>query len=303
MIAGEVDSMIDSSKILDRVSDTLALLHARRREVTLGMRRRVRRVRSRLHGTVARLGYERTYGHPALDVPSDVLADRIRSSLGPLERKLDLPHVHVTVEGKTALLHGDVATPKDAAIIEAHVAAMPGVVAVDSRLHVGLLPSDARPSSGRAVHPASPALQALQAAAVRGGADVVHARDAVSAVLSVFVRRLPPGEAHHVEGHLPSDVRQLIRATKRSADLRARTVDELKWQIVVQSDHLTPDRADAVMRGVLSTLRQLVPEEAADVTMVLPQALRCLWQTAEDPTTTSLKRSLSSEGPPGSDDL
>jgi len=35
--------------------------------------------------------------HPDPDVADDVLADRIRSSLGRLERHLDVPHVHVMV--------------------------------------------------------------------------------------------------------------------------------------------------------------------------------------------------------------
>src|SRR5512142_2260250 len=35
---------------------------------------------------------------PDPNVSDDVLADRIRSNLGPLERRLDLPRVHVMVE-------------------------------------------------------------------------------------------------------------------------------------------------------------------------------------------------------------
>jgi len=105
------------------------------------------------------------------------------------------------VEPQLALLHGDVGTTADAAAIEAAVAEMPGVEAVESHLHVGLLPSDSRPSSGRATHPLSPARRQLEAAAVRGGCDGESASDAVGAVLTVFIRRLPPVEAQHVLGH------------------------------------------------------------------------------------------------------
>ena len=47
-----------------------------------------------------------------------MLADRIRSSLGPLEKWLDVPHVHVTVARHVAILHGEVGTEADATAIE-----------------------------------------------------------------------------------------------------------------------------------------------------------------------------------------
>jgi uncharacterized protein (DUF2267 family) len=224
-----------------------------------------------------KLRYQRTYGHPDLDVTPDVLADRIRSSLGPLELRLDSPHVHVMVEGKTALLHGDVGTATDAAAIEAAVAGMPAVEAVESHLHVGLLPSDSRPSSGRATNPLSPARLQLEAAAVRGGCDVESASDAVGAVLTVFIRRLPPVEAQHVVGHLPSDVRELVHRNTWLPVRRLRTVDQLVWNVTVESDHLSPQNSEPVTRSVVATLRSLVPDEGTGVTKVLPEKLRPLW--------------------------
>ena len=253
-----------------------------RRALARGLRRRMRQARADLRGAVARLRYERTYGHPDLAVAPDVLADRVRSSLGPLERRLDLPHVHVMVEGRTVLLHGDVARAADAAAIVAHAADVPGVATVESHLHVGLLPSDTRPSTSRAIHPPSRARRRLEAAAIRAGADAGHAQDAVSAVLTIFVRRLPPTEARHVLGHLPTDVRVLVRRRTWLAGRPARTVEKLVWQVSVQSDHLAPAHAESVTRAVVEALRSLVPEEGRGVAQVLPDDLRSLWAGGEE---------------------
>ena len=278
MMCVEVVEMTEKATVTGVVSGALRPWDAsQRRAVRLALRRRARRARSRLHGTVAKLRYQRTYGHPDLDVLPDVLADRIRSSLGPLELQLDIPHIHVMVEGNTALLHGDVGTAADAAAIETAVAGVTGVEAVESHLHIGLLPSDSRPSTGRATHPASPARQQLEAAAVGGGCDAASATDAVGAVLTVFVRRLPPVEARHVLGHLPSDVRKLVRRHTWLPARHLRTVDQLVWHVTIESDHLPPLISEAVTRSVLATLRSLVPDEKNGVMEVLPEKLRPLW--------------------------
>ena len=107
--------------------------------------RKVRYMGGQLKGTAYRL----SGGHPNPDVSDDVLADRIRSSLGTLEKKLDIPRIHVMVQNHVALLHGDVATNADVEEIVSAVALMSGVAAVESYLHVGLVPSDTRPSEGR----------------------------------------------------------------------------------------------------------------------------------------------------------
>ena len=53
---------------------------------------------------------------------------------------------HVSVHRHVATLHGDVATEYAADRLEAEVRSVVGVVGVQSRLHVGLLPGDACPS-------------------------------------------------------------------------------------------------------------------------------------------------------------
>ena len=118
-------------------------------------------LRSLLHRIVARAHYaagrckgacHRMCGRaPAEEVADDVLADRVRSTLGPVEKRLDLPHVHVMVEDGVAILHGDVANGADALTIETAVEHVPGVKAVDSRLYLHLLPGDSRPSEGHHV--------------------------------------------------------------------------------------------------------------------------------------------------------
>lgn len=98
----------------------------------------------RFHGVLYRLRGQK----PDPEVDDLTLADRIRSELGPLEKRLDLPHVHVMAEDHVVLLHGDVEWPHEAAAIEHAVRSVSGVHDVESHLHVGLLPSDTRPSTG-----------------------------------------------------------------------------------------------------------------------------------------------------------
>ena len=108
--------------------------------------RRLRYTRGRLDGARYRLA-RRT---PDPDVADDVLADRIRSRLGPLEKQLDVPRVHITVQDHVALLHGDVPDERDAEAIERAVRDVSGVRGTESHLHVGLGTGNTRPSEGRA---------------------------------------------------------------------------------------------------------------------------------------------------------
>jgi osmotically-inducible protein OsmY len=108
--------------------------------------RRLRYLAGQLQGIAYRLAGR----HPDPDVDDLVLADRIRSQLGGLEKERDLPRVHVMVEKHVALLHGDVGTQDDADAIERAVAGVSGVQGVESHLHVGLIRGDTRPSEGHA---------------------------------------------------------------------------------------------------------------------------------------------------------
>jgi len=86
---------------------------------------------------------------PDPNVPDDVLADRIRSSIGPLEHKLDIPRIHVMVQNHVAILHGEVDSPFEASALELAVLDVSGVDGLESHLHYGLTPGDTRPSEGQ----------------------------------------------------------------------------------------------------------------------------------------------------------
>jgi hypothetical protein len=231
---------------------------------------------------VERIRYRLQSRHPDPDVDASILADRIRSQLGPLERRLDIPHVHVTVEGHVALLHGDVATAHEAGAVERAVRRVPGVSRVESFLHIGLLGSDTRPSVGRSVPlPPSTAKRRLLAAARRGGADDTHAADAVHATLEVLFGRLPRGEREHLLSHLPADVRKLAFPPTYRADAVSdlRTVTAFVAAVIAEESEPSGP-VTAIVTEILAEVRRLVPEEAADISAVLPPELRALWTAA-----------------------
>lgn len=214
---------------------------------------------------------------PAVD--DATLADRVRSSIGPLVKRLDLPHVHVMSEDHVVLLHGDVRDAVQAAEIEDAVRRVSGVAGVESYLHIGLLPSDTRPSEGRA-EPSEQRRRLLSAA--RGaGVDDEHAGEVVRAVLGAFADVVPPGERDHLLAHLSPDVRALAEPPRRHGRRgRARSVGELVDAVGEQVDGLTGETALAAAQAVLREVRAMVPEERRDVSAVLPGDLRRLWEGA-----------------------
>lgn len=241
--------------------------------------RRARYARGRLEG----LRYRLAGRAPDPWVADDVLADRIRSALGPLEKRLDVPRVHVTVEDHVAVLHGEVPDLPQAQAIEAAVREVPGVRGVRSHLHVGLGSGSTRPSEGRAqaMHAPSGALRELLRAAQDAGVSEASARDAVEAVLSTFAARLPADEREQLFAHVPADVRELaaVPGRPREAVTRLRTVSELVATVAAR-EGLEPEQAGAVTESVLARLRELVPEEAEDVARVLPEELSRFWRAA-----------------------
>jgi uncharacterized protein (DUF2267 family) len=225
--------------------------------------------------------YRLTGQRPDPNVGDDVLADRIRSSLGPLEKRLDVPRVHVMVEERVAILHGEVPSDGDAARLEHAVLRVSGVEGVESHLHVGLIAGDTRPSTGDALTLPSVALDKLLDAA--RGAGATHPRAAVHAVLCGFADRVPEGEREQMLGQLPDDVRALAGPPRRHGRVvgRIKTVPALV-SAITDIDDVEPERADAITRAVLATLRQLVPQEADDVAATLPTELRELWTAARE---------------------
>jgi len=142
-------------------------------------------------GSAPGLLYRLAGRQPDPNVSDDVLADRIRSSLGPLEKRLDVPRVHVMVDDHVAILHGEITDRREADAIEQAVMGVSGVVGVESHLHVGLVGGDTRPSRGAATPaPPSDALCALLETAKQAGAGQYSAA-AVHEVLCGFAGRMP----------------------------------------------------------------------------------------------------------------
>jgi uncharacterized protein (DUF2267 family) len=222
------------------------------------------------------IAYRLAGRHPDPDVADDVLADRIRSSIGPLEKRLDVPRVHVMVDDHVVILHGDVPDDDVAAVIEHAVLRVSGVYGVESHLHVGLTRGDTRPSQGAVVAVPSEALDTLLDAARDAGAS--RPRDAVHAVLCTFWDRIPENERAQMFGQLPADVRALAGPPRRHGDVsRLKTVPQFLAAVTAEGGIDTP-RAEAITRAVIGRLRALVAHEARDVASVLPRDLRVLWE-------------------------
>jgi uncharacterized protein (DUF2267 family) len=216
--------------------------------------------------------------HPDPNVTDDILADRIRSTIGPLEKRLDTPRVHVMVDDHVAVLHGEVPDGRVACAIEDAILRVSGVDGVESHLHLGLLRGDTRPSEGEALSD-SEALQKLLAAAKAAGARYPYA--ATRAVLCAFADRIPEDEWRQVLGHLPDDVRHIALAPRRFGRLRKhiKTFEGLV-DAVSESSAVERGQADEVTRAVVGVLRTLVPDEASDVSSVLPTELQVFWEGA-----------------------
>jgi len=242
--------------------------------------RRIARLARYEAGRLDGLRYRMAGRHPDESASGPVLADRVRSTLGPLEHRLDLPRVHVMAEGHDILLHGDVERPDQIDTIVHAVQGVPGVRRVHSHLQVGLLPSETRPSSGAAHQPPSRALSMVLDAAHAAGVPAGGERAAVRAVLSNFVSVLPAGERRHFLAHLPADLRVLADEPRPKVHRHRaiRTLDDLVD--AAQLPSADQQRADEIAEAVLGALREVASDEALGVAAVLPGPLREAWKTA-----------------------
>jgi hypothetical protein len=94
----------------------------------------LRRRSHHLTGQARGLAYHTLRRHPDADVDDATLADRVRSSIGPVEKRLGVPRVHVTVEHGAVILHGEVADPQAETEIVQAVERIAGVRGVRSHL-------------------------------------------------------------------------------------------------------------------------------------------------------------------------
>lgn len=234
-------------------------------------RRELHHTEGRAEGWLYRMGT----GGPDPDVSDDVLAERVRATLGPLVRSLDLPHVHVLVERRVALLHGDVGSDADRRVIEAAAAAVAGVAGVESHLHVGLLPGDTRPSAG---HQPSSGLTALVAVATHHGGGQATAEVATRAALSTFASLLPEPQLERLRSHLAADVAALLRPPRRLGTPRYVQTAEQLAAAVAGTGVTSRAHAVVLLEHLLPALRAQAPGEAEAVARVLPPDLRSLWE-------------------------
>jgi uncharacterized protein (DUF2267 family) len=250
---------------------------AGRARVRLAVRSAARRVHYQM-GRLEGLRYRATGRRPDPSAGGPRLADRIRSVLGPLQRELDIPRVHVMAVDHDVVLHGDVASEEQARTLVDVVHAIPGVARVDSHLAVGFFRGETRPSEGRSHHPPSAALASVLAAAHGGGAATGTETAAAASVIGAFMSLLPPGERRHVLSHLPADLGPLARPSGRSrAARRPRHRAEF---MAAALPLVAPDERETIVESVIGALRDLVPEEAVDIAAVLPSDLRTLWKVA-----------------------
>ena len=94
----------------------------------------LRRRGRHLAGQAKGVAYHALRRHPDANVDDATLADRVRSSIGPLEKRLRVPRVHVTVENGTVILHGEVPSNEAEAEIVKAVEGIAGVRDVRSHL-------------------------------------------------------------------------------------------------------------------------------------------------------------------------
>jgi osmotically-inducible protein OsmY len=80
------------------------------------------------------LAYRVFRRHPSTTVDDSVLADRIRSTIGPLEKQLHISRINLTVESGVAILHGDIGSPDAVGQIEEAVRGVAGVRDIRSHL-------------------------------------------------------------------------------------------------------------------------------------------------------------------------
>ena len=228
-----------------------------------------------LHGRLRGM-WHGLFGPPQEDVSDKVLADRVRSALGPVEKVLDVPRPNVAAVGHRVTLHGVVGTEAEAERLIAAVKHVPSVEAVESHLVVGITGADSRPSTGHATRPPSPMLQQLLEAVHHASGDgAASARPTLRAVLLTLLECLPEGERAHLTEHLAADVRDL--AAGAGPHHRVEHVGEFA-DVVTRRGAVQRDKAERVVEAVFAELRRLVPEEVLDVAAVLPIDLKRTWQ-------------------------
>ena len=263
---------------------TVVALRPKTRSAARRVRRDAARRAHRLRGAGVGAWYRLSGHRPDPNVSDDILVQRVRSALGPIEKKLDLPRIHVLVEDGLVILHGEVARAGDVWPLERTALEVSGVRSVASYLHTGLAKGSTRPSMGHldaSIRP-SAARMALLVAARDAGVSEHDAPRVARAVLATFTERIPADERRQLLAHLPADARQFAGPPRHrgTTTARFRTVAEVAAAVSTDAA-LNGEQAEAATRAVITCLRSLVPDEADDVAAVLPPDLRALWNPGE----------------------
>lgn len=206
------------------------------------------------------------------------LVDRVRTALGPLERDLDVPHVHVMIDRGVVMLHGDTTSEQAEAAIAARAASVPGVEGVVSKLHIGLLPGEARPSDGE--REPSAAHRLLVHAAVGAGAGEVTGERAVAAVLRALATELGPRTTARLRTHLSADVASLLVPATEGLVASVRDDVATFYERIEHEDAMPAAHVPWVTAAVVRSLRSLVGDDVDAVAGALPPALAHLWSTS-----------------------
>ena len=216
---------------------------------------------------------------PLHDYATDLtIGDRVRSSLGPLLKKLDQPRVHVMVVDGVATLHGDVTNGAARAEIKSCTQRVPGVCGVRSHLFVGPLESDTLPSGGRSHRRSRLSIELNDAAHACGFWSEAAAKRALAGLLGVFALRLEPSRRRVFTEHLPRDVRPLAEPPAwLDDDMRLIRREHDFAQIVALAICTDVEHADRFLRRVLPVLRRHAPQDAHLIGSGLPPQLHAIW--------------------------
>jgi len=217
-----------------------------------------------------------------------MLAERVRSELGPLVKGLDQPHVHVTSVDGVVSLHGEVTDDAARAAVEVAVRRMGGVTRVDSHLHTGLGRGDSTPSAGHRAQRSLLMQQLETGARDCGFFTIAEQRYVLQAVLGIFTARLPRTARRRFLEHLPHDVRALATPARWLGNDRATVMTGAAIaQVVGVAANTDRGAATRLLRHLLPLLRDHSPGDAAVVSAALPPELRKCWladaPTAPDP--------------------
>lgn len=116
------------------------------------------------------------------------------------------------------------------------------------------------------------------------------AEDCMRAVFQVLHARLDPGQARHIESHLPKEFKddwQLSRGTdlSRKAGRGFRSLDREEFLTEVQQKAGLGSTGEAVhaTRAVFAALQAILPDkDIVDTAQELPEPLRGLWYSAPE---------------------